>query len=77
MLFYELYGYYIEAWSLDQAHPKNLIIIKWKSLGEVKTCIIAILSFKAQHSVLCIRLSEEIGLPKGFLGNYRSEEENG
>ena len=77
MLFYELYRYYIEAWSLDQAHPKNLIIIELKSLGEVKIRIIAILSFKARHSVLCIRSDEEIGLLKGFLSNYRSEEENG
>gem|GEM_PF-5187045 len=74
MLFCELHGYYIEAWSLDQAHPRTLIMY---SLGKIITCIIAILSFKAEHSVLCIRSDEEIGLPKGFLSNYRSEEGNG
>jgi hypothetical protein len=36
-----------------------------------------ILSFKAEHSVLCIRSVEEISLPKGFLIDYRREEGNG
>ena len=57
----------------------NCVFVKLKQNepGKQKTSLVAILSFKARDSVLCIHSGEEIGLPKGFLSNYRSEEGNG